>query len=290
MATVAVTGGNGGFGREVVADLRSEHRVVNVSRSDTDDAAADDYVAADLTDPDAAARAVAAVDPDAVVHMAALSTPRDGAGTEVFASNAVAPYHVLAASADAGVDRVVLASSLSAVGGSFEDGPNDPDYLPLDETHPARPAEPYGLGKRVAEVVGEGFARRADAPGVVALRFPWVTDEAAMRETFLDADRTLAGLRDAGHYWKARQTYFAYLALGDALRAVRAALDADATGETLFLSAPDTNSETTTPELAAECYPDAELRGLSGYDALVDTTRARDVLDWRPRVSWRDLA
>lgn len=292
MPTIAVTGGNGHLGQYVLQHLVDyDYDVVNVSRGAKRETISEVYIRADLTDPGAVHGALAKANPDAIVHLGMIPTPESTPDHETFASNALSPYLVYEAAEAQGIDRVVTASSLCALGAGYEPEPNDPDYLPLDEAHPPRPSTPYGIGKQALEVVGAGFGRRSAAPtGIVSLRFPWVTDYAAIEETFVEPDRTIEGLRESGAFWNARQTYFTYLHMADAVRAVRKAIEADIDGhETIFLHAGDTSVETPTPELVDECYPDSEVRtDLSGYDPLVDISRAEALLDWTPGRSWRD--
>ncbi|MFC6726953.1 NAD(P)-dependent oxidoreductase, partial [Halobium palmae] len=138
----------------------------------------------------------------------------------------------------------------------------------------------------------DGVARREDAPPTIAsLRFPWVTSDDDLRETFVEADRSLAGLRDSPHYHTARNTLFAYVHVADAVDLVRRCVEADFDGhERLWLSAPDTSVEAESGTVAAEEFPDATLRrSLSGYDSLVDTSKAEELLGWEPERSWRSL-
>lgn len=291
--SVVVTGGSGTIGRAALAELSDRgYHTVNCNRGKPDDGPADRYVQADLTDAGAAYGALAAADPDAVVHLGTVPSPTNHPEHVVFESNAASTYHVLAAAEALDVGTVVLASSLSALGAGFEPDPIAPAFLPLDETHPLTPSTSYGIGKQAMETVGAGFGRRDGPPEtVLSLRFPWVTDEAAQRETFVDADRTLAGIDAAGRLHTAHNTLFAYLDIRDAARAVRLAVESDATGHhPLYLAAADTGCETPTAEVVERRYPDAELRAeFEGHDALIDTDRAADLLGWEPRHSWRDL-
>lgn len=291
MTTVAVTGGNGRLGQALLRYLAThDYDTVNVSRGSRRDDVSDQYIRADLTDPGDVHAALGTATPDVVVHLGMIPTPESNPGHEVFQSNAHSPYLVYEAAEAQEIRRVVTASSLCAIGAGFEPEPNDPDYLPLDESSPARPSTPYGIGKRTLEVVGAGFGRRDAAPSsIVSLRFPWITDEAAIVETFVAPDRTLEGLRDSGAIWNARQTYFTYLHVDDAVRGIRHAIEADVDGhETVFLNAADTNAETPTQVLIDECYPESEIRHeFSEFDGLVDTSKAARVLDWQPERSWR---
>jgi nucleoside-diphosphate-sugar epimerase len=287
--TVLLTGATGRIGPAVLDGLnRAGYRTVGASRSLPDRRVADRYLRADCTDAGETYGLLAAVEPDAVVHFGTLSTPESTPGYVTYASNVLTTYHVLEAAAALGVDRVVLASSLSAMGAGFEPDPVRVDYLPVDEAHPLTPSNPYGLGKQVAEVTAEGVARRAGAPTVASLRFPWVTTDADVEATFVDPDRTLAGIRESGFFHKARNTLFAYLHVDDAAAAVLRAVGAEFAGHEAFsLAAPDTTTETPTAEVVGEVYPDAELRGtMDGHGSLVSTAKAREVLGWEPERSW----
>jgi nucleoside-diphosphate-sugar epimerase len=290
--TVAVTGGTGRLGPTVVRALQeSGHRVVNCSRSGGDDVA-DGGVRADATDPGDVYGAFATADADAVVHLGMLSEPYHDPGHVVYESNAMSTYHVLEAAGALGIDDVVLASSLSALGAGFEPDPVRVEYLPVDEDHPLTPSNPYGLGKQVLEVTADGVARREDGPASVAsIRFPWMPSEAEMRETFVEADRTLDGLRASGDFHKARNTLFAYLGREDAADLVRRAVESDFEGhERFWASAPDTNVEPSTPDVCETVYGDAKTtRSLSGHESLVSTEKAARLLGWEPEQSWRDL-
>ncbi|WP_276280948.1 NAD-dependent epimerase/dehydratase family protein [Halorussus caseinilyticus] len=290
MDTVAVTGGNGELGTALLAELRERgYRTVNLSRGARREQIADGYLRTDLLDPGEVYGSLARADPDAVAHFGTIPRPDRTPGHVTFRSNAQTPYHVLEAAQALDIDTVVLASSLSAMGAGFEDDV-DVRYLPVDENHPLTPSNPYGLGKQVAEVVADGFGRRAGAPTTVAsLRFPLVADEAELRTVFADADRTPSGVRSAGFFEKARKTLFAYLSLDDAAALAVRALEADFAGhEVFFGAASDTTVDAPSSELAA--LYDAEIRdSFEDRESLVGTRKARQRLGWSPEVSWRDF-
>lgn len=292
--TVAVTGGNGGVGRAAIAELAAhDYRTVNVSRGDRQESVADAYCQADLLDAGETYGGLATADADAVVHCGTRSRPDDAPGYRTFESNATTVYHVLEAAGALGIDRVCLASSLDAVGAGFEPDPVAPAYLPVDELHPATPSNPYGLGKQVAEVIADGVARRADGPrSIASLRFPIVMDEPTLRETFVEADRSLSAVRSLPAFRTIRNTLFSYVHRGDAAGAIRRAVETDLDGhERLFVAAADTTTTTPTSAVIDDCYPDAERRrSFAGTEGLLDVSKARRLLDWTPRRSWRDLA
>jgi len=296
--SVAVTGGNGRVGQHVLEHLASEgYRTVNLSRGKREADQSDAYVRTDLLDAGEVYGALAKSDPDAVVHLGMVPTPDQTPGYRTYESNVMSSYHVLEAAGELGVDTVALASSFSAIGGGFEPDSITVDYLPVDEDHRLTPSTPYGMGKQALEVAADGFARRgADAPETIAsLRFPWVVDDDLARETFVEADRTLAGLRNSEQFHTQRNTLCGYVHATDAVTLVEAAVEASFAGhERVWVSAPDTSAETPSAELAAELYPDAEYRGPEAddgnpYAALIDTAKAGQLFDWEPSWSWRQL-
>lgn len=297
--TVAVTGGNGRVGQYVLDHLTSVgYRTVNLSRGEREEVHSDEYVRTDLLDAGEVYGAIAKSDPDAVVHLGMIPTPDRTPGYRTYESNVMSSYHVLEAAGELGVDRVILASSFSAIGGGFEPEGITVDYLPVDEDHRLTPSTPYGMGKQALEIAADGFARRGqDAPETItSLRFPWVVDDELARETFVEADRTLAGLRDSAHLHTQRNTLCTYAHAADVVTLVEEAIGASFAGhERVWVSAPDTSAETPTAELAASLFPDADYRGPTAdgenpYIALVDTTKAERLFDWEPTWSWRQLA
>jgi len=265
---------------------------VNCNRGNPSGGPEDSYRTTDLTDPGAVYGSFSAVDPDAVVHLGMVPTPDHHPEHEVFESNAMSSYHVLEAAQALGIESVVLASSLSAMGAGFEPDLIDPDFLPIDESVALTPSNPYGMGKQTLETIAAGFGRRDRGPRTItSLRFPWVTSKTEQRETFVEADRRLEGIEASGRIHGDHNTLFSYLDIDDAARAVRLAVEADFEGhESIFLSAPDTSCETPTSDVVEQRYPDAAVRtAFEGHESLIDTGNADTLLGWQPRNSWREL-
>ncbi len=190
--TVVVTGAAGRIGRTVAAGLatRWDLRL-------TDARPPDGVAALDVSDLDACRAAFAGA--DAVVHLAADPSP-DATFEDLLAPNLVGPYAVARAAAEAGVRRLVLASSLHAVSGL----PRTVQRRPADAP---RPANLYGASKAWSEAVG---AMTAATTG---------TSVVALRIGYFHLDRPPAGTDVLERS--------AWLSGRDATELVRAAVEAD---------------------------------------------------------------
>jgi len=80
-----------------------------------------------------------------------------------------------------------------------------------------------------------------------------------------------------------------YVDARDVAQACRLALDAEISGAEVFIiAAGDTVMNRANAELMAEVFPGVELRGEIGeHDTLLSIAKARRVLGYEPRYSWR---
>jgi nucleoside-diphosphate-sugar epimerase len=232
-------------------------------------------VAADAADPDAVADAVAGC--DAVVHLAAIIHRDHAAPLEVYRTNVSSTFNVLSQAGMAGVRRAVIASSINAYGVPLHHLELRPDYFPLDEDLPVHIDDWYSLSKISDELTLGMACSHWDMSGV-ALRFPWVNSaETIRRESAVQTEAPVHGLTVG----------WAYLETHDAARAVRCALRAELAGSNVVgVAAEDTLLPYPTAELLAAFAPDVPLRrAVPGRGALVDTSRSRELLGFRPEFA-----
>ena len=165
-----VTGGGGFIGSNIVDELLARGHEVKVldnfstgRRSNLEHVAGDiELVEGDIRSYERASTAVDGA--DVVIHLAALpSVPRSVQDplttTEV---NVIGTLNVLLASRDAGVRRVVMASSSSVYGAN--------NFLPKHEELVPHPISPYGVSKLAAEQYAMSFNAVYDLE-TVALRY-----------------------------------------------------------------------------------------------------------------------
>ena len=247
---VAVTGSAGRLGRYVTELLSREgYTVVPLDLAGNDGSKPEEPTcpdAVDLTDPEAVQRAFAGV--EAVIHLArerfpyteqGLFDPATGtwktpdvAGDSLrFQRNVAMTYNVLAAGASLGIRRFVIGSSLAVYGLYYPLRPALPDYLPIDEKHPRRPQDPYGLSKLAGEALCDGFARGSGAR-IASLRFAGIADERVYQRLVKRREDPMG--RGVGSFWS-------YVDVRDAAAACRLALEADFEGHEAFnICAPTT--------------------------------------------------
>ena len=178
---VLVTGGTGNVGTAAVSRLAAsghDVRVAALDRGGERDGV--EYHRCDVTDY-GQLRPLAA-ECDAIVHLAATNHPIGTAGHRVFGVNACATFNVFEAAAEAGVERVIAASSINALGFYFGDRSFALPYLPVDEDVPGCATDAYSFSKQISERIADYFFER-DGIDSVSLRLPAV----------LRHDRVLAG-------------------------------------------------------------------------------------------------
>ncbi|NOY98914.1 MAG: SDR family oxidoreductase [Chloroflexi bacterium] len=170
MTRALVTGGAGFIGSHLVRALLERGDRVRVldnfstgKRENLDDLREDvEIIEGDLRDADAVHAALR--DVELVFHEAAfvsvpLSMREPGACLDV---NVQGTTNLLEASREAGVRRVVVASSAAVYG--------DSDALPLDESTPLRPLSPYAVSKQVDELYARLYTHALGLE-VAALRY-----------------------------------------------------------------------------------------------------------------------
>ena len=275
---ICVTGASGQAGRAVVRDLL-EH---GYDVAATDIAASKDDIfegmmRADLTDYGQAAEALAGA--DAVVHLANIPAPGIAPPAVTFNANMTMNFNVFQAAASLGLSRVVWASSETTLGLPFDVPPR---YAPVDEDHYPVPTTTYALSKVATETIAGHFAEWSGIP-FVALRFSNIMSPKNYQEF--------------PSFWPDPQlrkwNLWGYIDERDVAASCRLALEAPreavAGHRAFIIAAADTVMNRPSAELLAEVFPGVKLtREVGEFGTLLAIDRARQVLGFEPRHSWRD--
>ena len=166
--------------------------------------------------------------------------------------------------------RLAQASSVNAIGQAYSRNPRY-DYFPIDEDHPNYAEDPYSLSKWICEQQGDAFARRYEGISIASMRFHWVLpDRAYAMEHYSKLD------------WDPRKHLWAYTRRDMAADACLRAVQTDLKGhEVFYIVAPDTAFDRPSRELAAEVFPEVELReGFGGHDSFMTSAKANRLLGW----------
>jgi len=275
---VAVTGGSGRLGSFVVSELMA-HCAVTVI--DLKPPLADTpYIEADVCDLDALRKAFKGH--DAVVHLGALDLAIPAKPEEFMRVNTMGTWNALQAAHECGITRFVQCSSVAATG-CGDANSQRPNYLPLDEAHPVEPIHPYGVSKRVGEIMARSFSRDHRLEVVVfrpvLVLFPDAVAKVA-EDIRTSVDRRL----------------FCYVTAEDAARGFRLALELEQVAyEVFFLSASDSNAPGDTLDVLTERFgATPHLRKPHLYEenpraSAIDNERARRVLGWEPTSNWQEV-
>jgi len=282
MQRICVTGASGKAGRSVVRDLL-EHGYdvvatdISSSRKDVENGA----VRADLTDYGQTLEVLK--DVDAVVHLANIPAPGIYTPAVTFNTNMAVNFNVFHAAARCGLSRVVWASSETTLGLPFTEGEGlSPRYAPVDEDHYPVPTTTYALSKVASETIA-GHISQWSGIAFVALRFSNIMDP--------EDYRAFPAMWPDPHARK--WNLWGYVDGRDVAAACRLSLtapSADIAGNPgLIIAAADTVMNRPSAALFVEVFPGVPLtRELGEFETLLAIDRAREIIGYAPRHSWRD--
>ena len=276
---VVVTGGSGRVGQYVVRQLMKRFNVLvaDLKASDLNV----QFIKTNVMDLDEVRQAVQ--NADAVIHLAAIDFDWKAAPEKYIDVNVRGTWHVLQASSEAKVKKVILCSSISACGLSEMRANWKPEFLPVDESHPNKPVQAYSVSKIIMEQMAESFVNGTDID-VICLRPLAVVLKETIREyiSFVDA---------ADRNW-----LFYYVTAEDVATAFEAALDVKGLRSgVFFLSADDTSRQDPTLEWYSKIIgnnpeiKNPRLFDLNPRASIFSNSKAKELLGWKPTSNFSQL-
>ncbi|MGH7817296.1 MAG: NAD-dependent epimerase/dehydratase family protein [Candidatus Binatia bacterium] len=272
---ILVTGGVGKVGQWVVRELLNGlHEITVLDRVPGPERDAVNYLIGDVQDLGQVMEAMAGT--HAVIHLAAIHNPNIATTTVTYQTNVIGTFNVHHAAFRLGIKRVVSASSNAIVGWSY--GENfTPDYLPIDEDHPLRPEDVYGLSKQIGETIARSYALKGLE--TVSLRPSGVVTPEELEQM-----KQIGGRKPTGFH------AYSYIDARDLAVAFRLAVERPLAGDTkLFVVADDSTVAEPLCDLYARIRPGigAKAAGLTGSRGVYSSARAKQLLGWKPVYSWR---
>jgi nucleoside-diphosphate-sugar epimerase len=198
-----------------------------------------------------------------------------------YAANVLSTYNVLEAATRLGVRKIVFASSETTYGICFAQGERRPLYVPVDEDHPTVPEDAYAMSKVAGEVTARSFHARTGAD-IYGLRINNVIEPHEYAEKFPPF------LADPA---RRRRNVFAYIDTRDLGQMVQRCLETDGLGYQVFnVANADMSVAATTQQIRERFYDGVKVRREMGRDeTFYAIDKARDLLGYAPRHSWRDV-
>ncbi len=290
--TIVVTGSAGHLGEALVRTLRAAGRPVlglDVQPSPFTDRTGDILDAGFVAGCLQGARAVVHT---ATLHKPHVATHNDRA---FLGTNVAGTLTLLEAAAAARVDAFVLTSTTSAFGSALTPAPGAPAAWITEEVAPV-PRNIYGTTKLAAEALAELFARRDRLP-VVVLRtsrfFPEADDDPATAAAYplanVQANELLYRRADIADVVDA---HLCAVARAAALGFARLIVSAT----TPFGPEDLAGLRQDAPAIVARLFPEQPAlyaargwRMFPALDRVYINRRARDALDWQPRIGFAQV-
>lgn len=279
---VVVTGGVGKLGEWVVRELRdtsagrAPHEVVVLDRVAVPEQEGVRYLVGDVTDLGQVVGTVAGA--DAIIHLAAIRRWGIAPNEVTFRTNVMGTFNVHEAAWRLGIRRVASVSSEAVLGWDYREREFVPDYLPIDEDHPVRPQDAYGLSKEVGEAIARSYSAKCGMEAVV-IRPPALMSPEQMAQLYREGGRAVT-----------RFAHYSYVDLRDLAEAYRLAIERPIDGcAILFVVADDSSVAEPLCDLFPRLLPSLGdlARGLTGSKPSISNARAKAVLGWAPKHSWR---
>ncbi|WP_257959267.1 NAD-dependent epimerase/dehydratase family protein [Bacillus sp. V3-13] len=275
-----VTGAAGKIGRWTVRTiLEAGHDVIATDRKLREESASKKFIQAELRDYGQVCQLLKGS--DAVVHLGNIPTDVRNTSQAIFENNMLVNFNILEACKDFKIPKLVWASSETVLGYPFV--PEQLSYLPVDEEHPTIVKSSYAMAKRLTEILSEMYHKLTNTQ-IVALRFANIYEPDEYEKMPIihwnDEQKDIQ-----------KKNAWAYCDVRDAARACLLAIEKNNLGNEVFhITAPDTIMPDPSEDLVNQFFPNVPLkRPVQGHETLMAIDKARQILGYEPRYTWRTV-
>jgi len=205
--------------------------------------------------------------------------------------NVMGTTNVYVAASELGIKKVIHASTDSAYGFWFRKQDFLPHYLPLDEDHPLNTQDSYGFSKKIDEEIAANFARGHNmqtisvrilfvaVPGKI-VRFMIHYNISSYEEIVENPEL----LKDG---------FWVYCDVRDIAQAFRLTVEAKGLKkhEVFCVCAEDNVTKINGVQLVRKYWSERIpfRKEIKGRASLMDSGKAKAMLGYRPRHTWRDI-
>ena len=283
MKKILVTGGSGKAGKATINKLSEKnYDVFNVDLQDKQELDVP-FSCVNLENFGETVEAITQIDDhingiDAIVHQAAIPAPGLYPNHKTFRVNMLSTYNVFQCAEIMKINNIVWASSETVLGLPFD---TYPPYVPVDEDYPPRPESSYSLSKVMGEELARQYCRRNKDMKIFGLRYSNIMEEKDY-ESFRDFQEDP---------YIRKWNFWSYIDSRDVGQACLLALESDLKGaDNFIIAADDTVMNKTNKELLDVVFPNIKIKGEIGdHQTLLNNSKAKKILGFQPKYSWRDL-
>lgn len=268
---ILITGASGLIGRYLIPVLVRKHRIRAFGRKQVQFKGIES-VKGDLRDFNSIKNALKGI--EEVIHLGAITAWQEPILT--LDTNVKGTYNLAEAAVQEKVKRIIFASSIAAYGCLSENFV--PEYLPIDEEHPCKSEDMYGLSKFLGEELLKCYTGK-ESIATISLRFSWV-------QTFQES--TSLSL-------PAKLGLWATIDIDDIIKSIVLCLESSIKANEVFnIATENIWAKENSLNLIKKYYPKVKIAenyfSKNPCAGFVDISKAKQILGFRPQYELRNIA
>lgn len=281
MSNILITGASGFIGQKITRALSSDDQVICLSRAKPQIDTEIEYIKGSFNRREDLEK-LSRYSIDSAIHLAAVTAHGDA--DDILSVNVEGTRRFLSYILEQDCERIVLASSIAAVGS--QSPKFKPQELPISDDHPCFARHPYGLSKYLMEEITRYMSRQYEEKVLVNIRLGGVYEQDSPPNPISASDP-----RPDEWTWN----YFGHISDDDAIQAFTLAVKEPLKPGSHVMNAvgPDSGTEDPVSEVLESWYPGiTDELDLSSYEGerckrkpVFDIRRIKQKLGFEPQHS-----